>query len=1240
MNTKHNNSLFEKFHSKNNIPSGTRNNFNIENGTLIKKIEDHNENIVKKKNFNKNLGDLIYNISKLILENTNKNSVCNEEYLLNENKNNNNKETETYVRNSMNNSENNNIYASDEKNEVEKILNNIDYNKKERKLKFISNNNKYNNDINSDLITLNNNIKNSSTKIERDKLNFFVDAKSYNQNTNKENDNIYSNTKDTLNIQNYDEEYTMREIKNVPNFCINDTKKDSKNNPIYKNVDYIERREENLEKNYKSYEENIPFHTKGYNLNNEKIKHNNISNQIIKEIKRNKDTYNLKNIVITNVFLGNIPPNITEERLKNVLEIFGFIIHVEYKWSVDKWSYAFVYFIDEKCAINAVNILNQKKFFDNSPNHKLICFIVSKQVHNQNTLQYNKANFSLLKDGPPGANLFLYGIPLKWTELNLIQLVNKYGHVVGLRIPYVNKENDKKQGNRGFGFVSYDNKKSAIEAFEELSKMYIHGKLLKVQLKNGEEHLLPAKLKNIYNVNKNKVKDNNNTKSAQSLVSTTDTLKTLNSINSTDIKKKFKNKCSSNNVKLNNFIKNKNKSSNSVSNNTNKNTQNISMSDTTCSKGLLENESKNNYPSNNSNNCDYPSIYSNAKIFTNISDSYDKCIIDNKNFNIYTQNFHYNTNAHVLSNEYDKGEKYIFDINEINYERNDLNSSKRLDTAKENENDNKSLNLNDEKNINKFLHNKDNITKKTNMNNKTSTCNNMNNKFNYFNVSDNNDSEKGKKISWKKKKNPQLLEQKAKHLNKSFNYTSKTDTKRHHININSNKFTCNNFFEIKNLDRNPTSKLNNLKNKTYNEKSNFSDDLNNLENSNSTSYSNTQNSNVNVSDNFYINNTKTLPTNEQNEIQNIQNYKNHEIFKKIRNKMHIYNENKNICSFLNNIWYNNDNNNNNYNDIKYGSKTKGDFIENNCHNEINKILYYNENINNFDKNEKDHIKSDNTYKNNNHINNNMEEENFHNTYNNDTYGKKNLSNYFKNMQFFLKILNSYSKENLLKIDDYFNDENKQLQDILNNKFNKELDKKDFEYLIKTILLKKKEKENEIYNNIPYLKEREDYLINSASGDLFNSNYFNLNFYGDNAFKNQPNNEKCVASNNKIDHYLKDIYINDYVNIHNYDKNVLNFEIKNDNKNINDNKIYDNNFISEYQSNINKYIYHDYNKNDNNSNSISYKKSITNNKNTKNKNKNMENSNNSIKNYNSENIDYTKKNMSNNNTDKDIYKIIK
>lgn len=42
---------------------------------------------------------------------------------------------------------------------------------------------------------------------------------------------------------------------------------------------------------------------------------------------------------------------------------------------------------------------------------------------------------SLLRDGPPGANLFIYGIPSDWREITLMRLCQKFGHIVGVRVP-------------------------------------------------------------------------------------------------------------------------------------------------------------------------------------------------------------------------------------------------------------------------------------------------------------------------------------------------------------------------------------------------------------------------------------------------------------------------------------------------------------------------------------------------------------------------------------------------------------------------------------------------------------------------------------------------------------------------------------------------------------------------------------------------------------------------------------
>lgn len=46
----------------------------------------------------------------------------------------------------------------------------------------------------------------------------------------------------------------------------------------------------------------------------------------------------------------------------------------------------------------------------------------------------------------------------------------------------------------GFGFVSYDNPASTIAAIRAMNGYAVCGKFLKVQLKKGEEHLLPPDL--------------------------------------------------------------------------------------------------------------------------------------------------------------------------------------------------------------------------------------------------------------------------------------------------------------------------------------------------------------------------------------------------------------------------------------------------------------------------------------------------------------------------------------------------------------------------------------------------------------------------------------------------------------------------------------------------------------------------------------------------------------------------
>eukprot|EP00745_Piridium_sociabile_P036777 TRINITY_DN66382_c0_g2_i1.p1 TRINITY_DN66382_c0_g2~~TRINITY_DN66382_c0_g2_i1.p1 ORF type:complete len:532 (+),score=63.69 TRINITY_DN66382_c0_g2_i1:69-1664(+) len=86
--------------------------------------------------------------------------------------------------------------------------------------------------------------------------------------------------------------------------------------------------------------------------------------------------------------------------------------------------------------------------------------------------------------GPPGANVFVFHIPNEWIENDLHQTFSPYGTIISARIAV-----DKTTGrHRGFGFVSYDNAQSAVNACAAMNQFQVGGgKRLKVQIKKGEE---------------------------------------------------------------------------------------------------------------------------------------------------------------------------------------------------------------------------------------------------------------------------------------------------------------------------------------------------------------------------------------------------------------------------------------------------------------------------------------------------------------------------------------------------------------------------------------------------------------------------------------------------------------------------------------------------------------------------------------------------------------------------------
>lgn len=91
--------------------------------------------------------------------------------------------------------------------------------------------------------------------------------------------------------------------------------------------------------------------------------------------------------------------------------------------------------------------------------------------------------------GPPGSNLFIFHVPNDWNDYDLVQHFQPFGNILSARI-----HRDRNGNNRGYGFISYDNVQSSINAIKGMNGFAVSGKHLKVQVKKGEEKHIPQSI--------------------------------------------------------------------------------------------------------------------------------------------------------------------------------------------------------------------------------------------------------------------------------------------------------------------------------------------------------------------------------------------------------------------------------------------------------------------------------------------------------------------------------------------------------------------------------------------------------------------------------------------------------------------------------------------------------------------------------------------------------------------------
>eukprot|EP00923_Selenidium_pygospionis_P048491 GHVN01083426.1.p1 GENE.GHVN01083426.1~~GHVN01083426.1.p1 ORF type:complete len:617 (-),score=83.45 GHVN01083426.1:1821-3671(-) len=239
------------------------------------------------------------------------------------------------------------------------------------------------------------------------------------------------------------------------------------------------------------------------------------------------------------LFVGSLPPSAGDADIRAVFECFGQVDEVFLMRDDQRKSKgcAFVKFAFKEQSFHAIAMLNGKFTVPGSNRAIEVRFAESRKApgadqgangsvwqeyftqdgrayyHNQTTqrtqwerppeLDLGVAHVSMNENvnvapnavgaqthGPPGANVFIFHIPNQWTENDLISHFSAYGTIVSARIA-----TDRGTGrNRGFGFVSFNDAHSSVQAVEALNGYSVSGKRLKVQIKKGEEQYAPAQV--------------------------------------------------------------------------------------------------------------------------------------------------------------------------------------------------------------------------------------------------------------------------------------------------------------------------------------------------------------------------------------------------------------------------------------------------------------------------------------------------------------------------------------------------------------------------------------------------------------------------------------------------------------------------------------------------------------------------------------------------------------------------
>jgi CUG-BP- and ETR3-like factor len=194
------------------------------------------------------------------------------------------------------------------------------------------------------------------------------------------------------------------------------------------------------------------------------------------------------------LFVGSIPPDWEEEQLEKLFNKFGTVIETFLLVGEDGKSRGsgFVKIRNKSDGILCIKNLNNLIL---NENYKLqVRFAQSKKISPTilppplPPAVVPTRTVSSSKAGPPGCNVFIFHLPIDWTEMHLRNYFHPFGFILSVTII----RDRQTMVTKGYGFVSYDNPFSAQSAVAGLNGFMVDGKKLKVQVKK-ESNIVPMR---------------------------------------------------------------------------------------------------------------------------------------------------------------------------------------------------------------------------------------------------------------------------------------------------------------------------------------------------------------------------------------------------------------------------------------------------------------------------------------------------------------------------------------------------------------------------------------------------------------------------------------------------------------------------------------------------------------------------------------------------------------------------